>query len=49
MASTVQQLPGAAFLSFPGMDSLLADEFSGRFNTDCSGARRHGELLYLPD
>ena len=49
MASTVQQLPGAAFLPFPDMDSLLADEFSGRFNADCSGARRHGELLYLPD
>lgn len=51
MSTSIQKLPGIAFLPFQEMDSLLTSELRSRFNITEKPQARYGDLQYyeLPE
>lgn len=49
MSSTIEKIPGIAFLPFIDMKELLLSELKKRFGYDCSDAVHYGDLVYFPN
>lgn len=47
MSTSVEQLNGIAFLSFPEQSELLISELKGRFSFNEKPFKRYGELIYF--
>ena len=48
MSSTIEKIPGIAFLPFIDMKELLLSELKNHFGYDCSDAVHYGDLVYFP-
>ena len=49
MSSTVEKIPGAAFLPFLEQKEMLLGELKNRFSFSCDSAVHYGDLVYFPD
>jgi len=47
--TTIEKLPGIAFLPFPEQSELLFSELQSRFNINSKPSQRYGDLVYFAD